>query len=190
MKYPNALKKEKINTFVNHKNRGMSLEQALNMTNGYYLENDIAVIHKKPTPIKVLETKYKEGQKQIITKAFYDEKSTTDYNGVYKGIYIDFEAKETVNKTLFPLSNIKKHQIEHMKKVIKQNGVSFIIISFIALNKIYLLKSEILINEINNNKRNITIDFLEKNGYLIKEKINPRIDYLSIINSLYFKEDL
>ena len=43
--YPN-----KKNTFVqktNYSNRGMELESDINFANKYYLNNDIAVIHKK-----------------------------------------------------------------------------------------------------------------------------------------------
>ena len=38
----------------NYANRGMILENDLNETNKYYLQNNIAVIYKKPTPIKVV----------------------------------------------------------------------------------------------------------------------------------------
>lgn len=190
MRYPNAIKKVVNKTITSHKNRGMSLEEALNKTNLYYLENGMAVIYKKPTPIKVLETKYKEGNKQLITKAIYEKKSTTDYNGVYKGKYLDFEAKETENKKYFSFTNIKKHQVTHMTNVIKQKGIAFVIISFSKLDKTYLLESSIIIEMINKNKKNISISELEENGYEIKESYNPRLDYLRIIDHLYFKEEL
>ena len=79
----------------------MNLENDINESNAYYLEKDIAIIHKKPTPIGVV--------KQVankITEAYFKSPSTTDYNGLYAGKYIDFEAKETKNKTSFPLNNI------------------------------------------------------------------------------------
>ena len=99
IKYPNNIvPKHKYKTYAN---RGMTLESELNSTNTYYLENNIAVIYKKPTPIKVL--------KQIngkVIKGYFEKPSTTDYNGLYKGKYIDFEAKETKSKTSFPLNNI------------------------------------------------------------------------------------
>ena len=44
--YPGSIKKEKINKITNYGNRGMTLEFDLNETNNYYLEKDIAVIHK------------------------------------------------------------------------------------------------------------------------------------------------
>ena len=73
---------------INNKNRGMSLEQEINETNDYYRLNDIAVINKKATPITVVKCVDNK-----ITEAYFSEKSTTDYNGVYNGLYIDFEVK-------------------------------------------------------------------------------------------------
>ena len=53
IKYPNnIIPKHKYKTYAN---RGMTLESELNSTNTYYLENNIAVIYKKPTPVKVLK---------------------------------------------------------------------------------------------------------------------------------------
>ena len=60
MNYPNGLHK-KSNNVVNYGNRGMVLEDDLNVTNEYYRENDIAVIYKKPTPIKLVKVDYKKG---------------------------------------------------------------------------------------------------------------------------------
>ena len=39
-------------------NRGMALENDINETNKYYREYDIALIYKKPTPIRVTKTNY------------------------------------------------------------------------------------------------------------------------------------
>ena len=126
---------------------------------------------------------YKEGKKQIITEAYYQEKSTTDYNGIYKGKYIDFEAKETNNKTCFPLSNIHKHQIDHINRILDHGGITFIIVMFSSLNKIYLLPGSILIK--NRFNKNIPLIEFENNGYLIKEKPNLIIDYIKIVEKLY-----
>ena len=56
----------------------MTLEHEINDTNKYYLENDIAVIYKKPTPVKVLKR-----VNEKIVKAYFEKPSTTDYNGLY-----------------------------------------------------------------------------------------------------------
>jgi len=99
---------------VSYSNRGMSLEDDLTRTNEYYLLKNRAVIHKKPIPIQVVNVDYPRRSAAKITEAYYKKASTTDYNGVYRGRYIDFEAKETRNKTSFPLKNFHEHQIKHM----------------------------------------------------------------------------
>ena len=109
MLYPNNIKKDK-NSFINYGNRGMNLENLINETNEYYLENDIALIFKKPTPIGIAKVSYNSFGKSI-DKAYFKEQSTLDYNGLYKGKYIEFDAKETQNKTSFPIANVHNHQI-------------------------------------------------------------------------------
>ena len=182
MRYPNGIKKEFIN-LISHSNRGMNLETDLNDTNEYYRYNDMAIVHKKPTPITINKVDYKSRCDAVIKEAHFKTPSTTDYNGVYKGKYIDFEAKETKSSTSFPLNNIHKHQIDHLSKIYNHGGIGFIIIRFIKLNKTYLLFIEDLLYFLENEKRaSIPLSYFEKKGYIIKEGINPRIDYLKIID--------
>ena len=152
MNYPNGVKKT-YKSLKSYANRGMSLESDLNDTNAYYLNNDIAIIYKKPTPITINKVDYKSRRDAIITEAHFKIPSTTDYNGVYKGKYIDFEAKETRSTTSFPLANIHKHQIEHLEKIYKHGGIGFIIVRFVKLNKTYLLYIEDLLDLINISKK-------------------------------------
>ena len=120
-------------------NRGMALENDINETNKYYREYDIALIYKKPTPIRVTKTNY---QNMRIVDGFFESPSTLDYNGVYKGYYIEFDAKETRSKTSFTINNIHNHQIDYIKKVMKHGGIVFLIVRFTLLNKNYLLKGK------------------------------------------------
>ena len=116
----------------------MSLEEELNETNQYYLTHNIACVHKKPTPLQIVKVDYPARSAAVVKEAYFKQPSTTDYNGVYKGKYIDFEAKETKNKTSFPLQNFHLHQIEHMKQVVAHNGIAFVIIKFtLLMNFIY-----------------------------------------------------
>lgn len=186
MNYPGNAKKE-YNKFTNYANRGMDLENLLNDSNKYYLDENIAVIYKKPTPITISEVKYSVKEK-IITKGFFRTPSTLDYNGIYKGRYIDFDAKETQNKTSFPLQNLHNHQYQHIKKVINHGGISFLII---YINNIfYYLDGLDIINFIeNNDRKSIPLSYIEEKGIIIEQKIRPRLDYLKIIDKLYFKED-
>ncbi len=179
MNYPN--KKEHTNkTHIEYGNRGMTLESDINSSNKYYLDNDIAVIYKKPTPIKAVKVDY---SKNKITEGYYEIPSTTDYNGIYKGKYIDFEAKETKSKTSFPISNIHKHQIKHLVRVIEHGGISFIIIRFTTINKTFLIFTKDFINYFENNiKKSISLSYIEEKGFLIKDGYNPIVDYLSIVD--------
>ena len=164
----------------NYANRGMNLEDDINISNEYYRTNDIALIYKKPTPIKVSQVDYSNNR---ITEAFFEKPSTLDYNGIYKGRYIEFDAKETQSKTSFSLSNIHKHQLEHMKKVIYFGGVSFLIVRFNLLNKNYCLFASDLFDFIDNNDRkSIPFSFFENNCYEVDFKYIPRLDYIKIVD--------
>ena len=182
MNYPNK-KEHKNKTYIEYGKRGMTLESDINNSNKYYLDNDIAIIYKKPTPIKVVKVDYNKRINTKITEAYYEIPSTTDYNGIYKGKYIDFEAKETKSKTSFPINNIHKHQIVHLEKVNKHGGISFLIIRFTSLNKTFLIFTKDFIDYFNNNiKKSIPISYIEEKGFLIKDGYNPIIDYLDIID--------
>ncbi|MBQ2873167.1 MAG: Holliday junction resolvase RecU [Bacilli bacterium] len=163
-------------------NRGMTLEEDINLTNEYYKEKNIALIYKKPIPIKVLKI---NSTKTRIQDAFYEKKSTLDYSGIYREKYIEFDAKETNSKTSFPLANIHEHQIEHIKNVIFYKGIAFLIVRFNLLNKTFLLEGTKLIEFIDNeNRKSIPISFFEKNCKTIELKYRPRLDYLKLIDIL------
>lgn len=187
MKYPTGIKKENIFHKIDYGNRGMKLESDLNVTNSYYRDNNKAFIYKKPTPIKIVDVSYESRSAAEITKAFFTEPSTTDYNGIYKGRYIDFEAKETKSRTSFPLSNIHKHQIKHLDMIYNHGGIGFLIVRFTTINKTFLLTYEALKGFIeNNDRKSIPLSYFLDNGYLIKDKYNPRVDYIEVIDKLYF----
>lgn len=172
----------KNNKLINYGNRGMALEYDINITNDYYREKDIAIIYKKPTPIKVIKV---NDTKTRIKDGFYEQKSTLDYNGIYNGKYIEFDAKETNSKTSFPISNIHPHQLEHIKNIIRHKGIVFLIIRFNYYQKTYLLLGEKLITYLDNTaKKSIPIDFFIKNCPSIELKYSPRLDYLKTIDIL------
>ena len=173
-----------INTYAN---RGMTLEADLKASNDYYLINDKAVIYKKPTPITISKVNYPSRVEAVIQEGYFRTPSTTDYNGIYKGKYIDFEAKETKLKTSFPLSNIHEHQIKHLKQISKHGGIGFLIVRFTSIGKTFLLTVEDLIDFLNNySRKSIPLSYFEEKGYIINDKYNPRVDYLEVLDKLYF----
>lgn len=187
MKYPNGIKQQNTcKNKIKYDNRGMNLEKDLNETNTFYINTNKAFIYKKPTPIQITKVDYPSRSHAVIKEAYFKEPSTTDYNGLYQGKYIDFEAKETNNKTSFPLDNIHKHQIKHLENIYNNGGICFIIVRFNKLNLTYVLMAKDLIDFIKNNSRkSIPLEYFKTNAYLIEEKYIPRIDYLKVIEKYW-----
>lgn len=184
MKYPGGVKITK-SSYINYANRGMILEDEINLSNEYYRNLDIAYIYKKPTPIKITKIKYSSSKSGTIQEAFFEMPSTTDYNGIYKGWYVDFEAKETKNKTSFPLNNIHPHQIKHMMDVSRHGAICFLLVRFTLLNETYLLLAEDVRNFLEKEERkSIPYSYFKEKGYLILDKYEPRVDYIKVIDSI------
>ena len=179
-------KKAKKQSKLGFGNRGMGFEDAINITNDYYRDHDLALITKRPTPINVVKVDYTKGA--MITHAYFEAQSTTDYNGVYHGHYIDFEAKSTRSKTSFPLSNIHPQQIEHLERVIAQGGWAFFLIEFALLDEVYLLPASYVCAYYHERPRaSITLEDIRKNGRQVNEGFNPRFDYLPVAIELFEK---
>ena len=173
-----------------YSNRGMTLEEDINQSNTYYLSTGKAVIHKKPTPVQIVNVDYPKRSAAVIKEAYFKQASTTDYNGVYKGRYIDFEAKETKNKTSFPLSNFHEHQITHMKQVYDQEGICFVLLRFAITDEIFFFDSAHLFKHWqfmnDGGRKSIKKEDIEKEGIRIPYSFQPRIDYMKIIDKMYF----
>lgn len=174
-----------VKNIFNAANRGMGLEEDINLSNEYYNNLGLCLIYKRPTPIRIVKCDYSSSRK--ITEAYFSEKSTTDYNGVYKGRYMDFEAKETESKTSFSYHNIRPQQIIHLKSVIKQNGIAFFIVRMKYYSETYLLKCEDLFAYMElNSRKSLPYSCLKEKGYLIKEGYSPRLEYLSAVDRAFF----
>lgn len=196
MNYPNGKKQATsfpstlANTEDAFSNRGMSLEEDINITNSFYLDSNMAIIHKKPTPVQIVKVNYPKRSAAVITEGYFKQASTTDYNGIYRGKHIDFEAKETKNKTRFPLANIHNHQLNHMRAVVEHGGISFLLIRFTRFDETYYLPAEKLFtywdDKFNGERKSIPYLVIKENGYLIPFHYQKRIDYLAIIDKFYF----
>ena len=176
---------EKLIKPKTYANRGMRFEEAINESNLYYLNRKLAVIHKKPTPIQIVKVDYPRRSAAVIKEAYFREASTTDYNGVYQGQYIDFEAKETQNKTSFPFKNFHQHQIDHMEQCIAQQGICFVLLWFSSLKRCFFFSGENLIthwkNQAVTGKKSMPLALIEKEGIELSFGIAPRIPYLDAV---------
>lgn len=169
-------------------NRGKTLEDELNDSNEYYTSRGIAVIHKKPVPIQIVNVRYPARSAAVITEAYFKTASTTDYNGVWQGKYVDFEAKETKNKTSFPLQNIHDHQVAHMSQVHEQGGIAFLIIRFSLLDRYFVVPFKNFIEKwkrmTEGGRKSITLDEIVEISIELQPGYQPRLDYLQAITGM------
>lgn len=197
--YPNgqsfdnrSFKQPRVSQGGSQSNRGMSLEADINAANNYYLATGQAVIHKKPTPIQIVNVSYPARSAAKITEAYFRQASTTDYNGIYKGYYIDFDAKETTHKRSFPLNNIHDHQVEHLKSIVTQHGLAFMIIRFSVLKETYVVWADLIFQYWDNKetgRKSIPYEVVVKSGELITQGINPTTPYLTAVDKLLARRE-
>lgn len=195
IRYPNGrtfnhevfeTKKQSKKATIDFAKRGMNFEEEINQSNEYYLAKKIAVVHKKPTPVQIVHVDYPARNRAKITEAYFRTASTTDYNGVYNGMYLDFEAKETKNKTSFPFSNFHQHQITHMETVLNQKGVAFVLLYFSTLSRIFFYPATCLIDRFNAQgtaRKSIPLSEVEKEGIEIPFGISPRVPYIEALDT-------
>lgn len=191
VKYPtptiNNDKKIKIDNHL--KSKGMAFENALNISNQYYLSKGIANIHKKPTPINIVKVDYPKRSSSKIVEAYYQTPSTTDYNGIYRGKYIDYEAKETSSSS-FSFTHIFKHQVDHLINIRKLGGIGFVIIYYKKYNEIYIFNIDIF-EELyyKGEKKSINIDDANKYGIKVSQGYTPPVNYLKGVDELIDKNN-
>lgn len=184
MNYPNKkVEYKKVPTSTSK--RGMSLEEDINKSNEYYLNCHMAVVHKKPTPITIVKVDYPKRSAAKIVEAYFKQPSTTDYNGIYKGYYLDFEAKECNLKTYFPFHSIHAHQVKHLQEVVNQGAIAFLIIRMSQYGIDYLIEAKKFLHFYNTtNRESLPYSWIQENGYEIQVKYTIPCDYLKIVDEL------
>ncbi len=170
--------------------RGSTLEDMVNRTNERYLEKNLALIQKIPTPITPVRI---DKEHRHITLAYFEQRSTVDYIGAVQGLPVCFDAKEC-NVDTFPLQNIHEHQVVFMENFEKQGGISFLLIYFTARNQIYYMRFEEIKTFWNRamegGRKSFRIEELDPK-FFVSLKNGCFIPYLDMINQdLILREEL
>lgn len=167
-------------------NMGMNFENDVSKSCEYYRINKVAVIYKRPTPIKVV--KMDENKKGMIKEAYFQEKSVTDYVGIYKGKYIDFECKETIHD-IIPYKMIREQQYSHLKDIISLGGIGFFLVSFKTYQEVYLLDANIILKEVENKKHpGFKREFFKEKGVIVERSYNPPYKLKEAIDYTFFNK--
>lgn len=160
--------------------RGSALEELINKTNEKYMEGNLALIQKIPTPITPIQIDQKT---RHITLAYFDQKSTVDYIGAVQGIPVCFDAKECAVDT-FSLQNIHPHQIDFMQKFKNQGGVAFFLIYYTKKDLFYYMNIDEMTvfyeRATNGGRKSIKFDELNEDHFL-KHKPGILVPYLDMI---------
>lgn len=197
IKYPNGIvipanaitlekKKRRVSKFTNRANMGMNLESDVTKSCNFFLEKGMASIYKRPTPIRIVHLDKKNPGK--ITEAYFAEKSTTDFVGVYRSKYIDFECKESASDTL-EFQKIRPQQITHLDAVLKMGGIGFFMVSFTHRGEVYILDAHYVVDRVlkEHSHEGYKREFFIEHGKLLRQGYIPRLEILEAIDALYFK---
>jgi recombination protein U len=170
---------------MSYANRGMAFEGLIDYTNRLYEQQGVAVINKRPTPVKILGRNARG-----MVHGYLEKPSTVDYDGTYRGRSVVFEAKSTKELNRFDLKNIHDHQVEYLNKCHQAGAISFILIEFAKHRSVYLMPIETLKHYWLRSKngvrgsKSIPIDDFEINAYQVGAGRVP-IDYLSVVSIIW-----
>ncbi|MGG5806925.1 Holliday junction resolvase RecU [Bacillus mycoides] len=167
-------------------NRGMAFEKLINLSNEMYQRGRVALINKRPTPVKVLKMVYDR-----VKDGYYESKSTVDYDGVYKGRAIAFEAKSTNEINRFDLKNIARHQLDYLEKAEKMGAICFFLIGFSKDKSVFLVPLSVIqayvrMSQQPKGKKSIPRADFDIYGYLADQTERAPVDYLQYIDEQGF----
>ncbi|MED2797895.1 Holliday junction resolvase RecU [Bacillus thuringiensis] len=142
----------------------------------------MALINKRPTPVKVLKSK---GGR--VLNGFYEAKSTVDYEGVHKGRAIAFEAKSTEKDTRFDLKNIAQHQLDYLEKAEKMGAICFFLIEFSKDKSVFVvplsvIQSYVRMSHQPKGKKSILKADFDIYGYVVEQTERAPVDYLQYVD--------
>ncbi len=167
-------------------NRGMALENLITSANDVYNARGWAVVHKRPVPVHLVKT-----QGTRILSAFLEAKSTVDYEGVYRGRSLQFEAKATRETTRLPLDNFHQHQVDHMRACVDQGAIVFAVVEFTKDDERLFVPAKLILDAWDlraaGGRASIPREDLELQCYDIKSSRGVACDYLSVVDKLLEK---
>ena len=185
-KTANKTEEERIRDSYIKSNMGMGFESDISKCCDYYRSKGIADIYKRPTPIKVVRmSKTKPG---MIEEAYFEAKSTTDYVGIYKGKYIDFECKETIHDSV-PYHMIREQQYDHLSFILSLGGIGFFLVSFKSYQEVYLMKASIILDAIKKKKHpGFKREFFMEHGIRLERSYLPPYKLIEAIDKAFSEQ--
>lgn len=155
-----------------HANRGMKLEKFIDLSCKQYAAKGLAQINKIPTPMK-MKAKYNSGP-----AAYYAEKSTVDFIGIYNGLYQAFDTKETKVPRL-ELKKVPQHQVSFLREAARLGGQAYLIVYFSHVEEMYKIRIEKFERYFKeNDRKSIPLEWFRENTTRIKSAHGIAFDFL------------
>ena len=173
-------------------NRGMGFEIAIEHSNRVYEHLGLALVNKRPTPMKI-QSKTAGGR---ITGDL-EKPSTVDFDGTLPGgrsIY--FEAKQCKLPDRFPLDKLEQHQYDYLEKAHRFGSIGFLLIEFTVHRTVYLLPFKTLERYWHRWKAgggvrgtaSIHKDDMDVYAYIVESGRVP-VDYIPVVRKVWGLED-
>ena len=164
----------------------MAFEMLIEFCNKQYEVREIALINKRPTPVKITSV-VGNRVNGLLTKP-----STVDYDGHYRQRGIAFEAKSVSQGDRFPLSNLEKHQFDYLARSHYIGGaVSFILVEYQSARRTFLLPYPALEHIWRSQStaikgsKSIYISDMERHGFEVFAGRGVPLDYLAVVDVVW-----
>lgn len=165
-----------------HANRGMGLEEMINYSNEIYRNKRMAVVYKRSTPVKILRTR---GTK---VEGYLEAANTVDFEGVFNGRSLQFEAKSTRKTDRLDLSLFQEHQVEHMRACLNQGAVVFALVEFVTHGQVFYVPGKVVIDAWDKHKAggraSISYDDLSAQCSLVCTGRGVPLDYIAVVDKV------
>lgn len=152
----------------------MFFETLINISLETLKKSGHGIVFKRYLPIKVITVK----NNFVYGKLF--KKSESDYYGIFKKHVIEFEAKQT-NDDLFALSNIKKHQLNHLQLMDQLGAISFIALYFTKYDECFFIPFKSILEY---TKGSISLAWCRKNAIKVSIIFPGILDLEAAFNNL------
>lgn len=162
---------------------GLAFEERIKVSCEVYRKRGMALIHKIPTPWSV---SYDKAYKKVLS-AYPQDKSSVDFEGIWQGKSIAFEAKSTTQSKRFDLRKVQDHQMEYLTIHQQQGGISFFLVEFSKLGEVYFIsyknmKSWMKASE-NGGRKSIPYNWIQTNCEIIMPG-RVTLDFLKVLERL------
>jgi len=145
--------------------RGMGLQEFVNQANIQYRQLGIAYIWDPGTPARWLPGG------EIVPK-----EGTVDHIGVWNGLGIAFDDKETATDEL-PAANVKTHQVEFLMDFSQAGGIAFILVAYTEPGRFFVVPVEKYF-PVWAGRRGLKIEKAERIGREVRASRRVCLDYL------------